>query len=224
LVIAARGWLADHCYRQLPSRRLKSLAGAARRHHDGGILVRIISLVGAGQVAAWAAELLEGRENGQARMDWLRDGPRSRKPRGLADHLAKIEFLKRIGAGKLDLAISTILLKSIARPMLYRKPATLRRMQGERRTLEIARFLRLQLLRLTDDGLGMIDHRVADLWRQARGRADAALADELRRHLRAATAIGVDLAPTHPLRDALSTLARACPTAPRTLSVRPGHS
>jgi hypothetical protein len=142
-------------------------------------------------------------------MDWLRDGPRSRKPRGLADHLAKI--------GKLDLAISTILLKSIARPMLYRKPATLRRMQGERRTLEIARFLRLQLLRLTDDGLGMIDHRVADLWRQARGRADAALADELRRHLRAATAIGVDLAPTHPLRDALSTLASLAAAGARSL-------
>ncbi|WP_283420065.1 hypothetical protein [Sphingopyxis sp. Geo48] len=60
------------------------------------------------------------------------------------------------------------MLKAQARSMLYRKPATLRRMRGERKILELACFLRLQLLRLTDDGLGMIDYRIADLWRQAR--------------------------------------------------------
>jgi hypothetical protein len=49
-----------------------------------------------------------------------------------------------------------------ARSMLYRKPATLRRMRSEHKVLEIACFL-LQLLRLTDDGLGMIDYRIADL-------------------------------------------------------------
>lgn len=133
--------------------------------------------------------------------------------------------------------------------------------------LEIACFLRLQLLRLTDIGLGMIDYRIADLWLQARGRAEDALAEELRRHqslvlhllavteypdtadsairahfrslllpfladgsqgrttkvgrvryqlatgstgaadlLDAATAIGVDLAPAHPLAGAFGTL------------------
>src|SRR3546814_8593298 len=66
--------------------------------------------------------------------------------------------------------------------MLYRKPATLRRMRSERKHLEIACFLRLLLLRLTDIGLGMIDYRIADLWRQARWRAEDALAEELRRH------------------------------------------
>src|SRR3546814_5123431 len=52
----------------------------------------------------------------------------------------------------------------------------------ERKTSEIACVLRLQLLRLTDGGLGMIDYRIADLWRQARTRAEAAVEDELRRH------------------------------------------
>src|SRR3546814_18682617 len=55
-------------------------------------------------------------------------------------------------------------------------------MRSERKHLEIACFLRLLLLRLTDIGLGMIDYRIADLWRQARWRAEDALAEELRRH------------------------------------------
>jgi hypothetical protein len=86
----------------------------------------------------------------------------------LADHIAKIDFLKKLGADRLNLAVAAGMLKAQARSMLYRKPATLRRMHGERKTLKIACFLRLQLLRLTDDGLGMIDYRIADLWRQAR--------------------------------------------------------
>ena len=55
-------------------------------------------------------------------------------------------------------------------------------MRAERKNLELACFLRLQLLRLTDDSLGMIDYRIADLWRQARTRAEAVAAEELSRH------------------------------------------
>jgi TnpA family transposase len=189
LVTAARGWLADHLYLQLPSRRLKSLAVAARRHHHAQLLALIDSQVGTKQAGSWTEQLMETVDNGKARMDWLRDGPASRKSRGLADHVAKIAFLKRLKADRIDLAISTALLKAIARPMLYRKPATLRRMRGERTTLEIACFLRLQLLRLSDDGLALIDHRIADLWRQARTRAEIAVAAELRRHQQLVTSL-----------------------------------
>lgn len=105
--------------------------------------------------------------NGKTRLEWLRDSPASRKIKGLADHIAKIGFLKKLGADRLQLGLPAGMLKAQARSMLYRKPATLNRMRGERKTIEIARFFRLQLLRLTDDGLGMIDYRIADLWRQA---------------------------------------------------------
>src|SRR3546814_4160565 len=98
----------------------------------------------------------------------------------LASQIEKIAFLKELGAESLNLGISALYLKSLARQMLYRKPATLRRMRSERKHLEIACFLRLLLLRLTDIGLGMIDYRIADLWRQARWRAEDALAEELR--------------------------------------------
>jgi hypothetical protein len=184
LVSAARRWLLEHDYGQLPKRRLSGLAAAARRHHEGGLVTLAIKIVGKAQSDAWAEQLLEVMPNGQTRIEWLRTGAASRKPRGLANHIAKIAFLKQLGADKLDLGISTLFLRSIARAMLYRKPATLRRMRSERKKLEIACFLRLQLLRLTDDGLGMIDYRIADIWRQARLRAEAVQAEELKRHQR----------------------------------------
>ena len=179
---AARAWLRDHQYVQLPTRRLRSSASSARRHHDGALLVGAIATVGIEQTKAWPIELSETMPNGKTRLEWLRDSPASRKTKGLADQIAKIDFLKKLGAEKLDLGLATGMLKAQARSMLYRKPATLKRMRGERKTLEIACFLRLQLLRLTDGGLGMIDYRIADLWRQARTRTDAAVEDELRRH------------------------------------------
>lgn len=182
LELAARAWLADHQYIQLPSRRLRSSAIAARRHHDTGLLAGVMAAVGAEQTKAWLPGLSETMANGKTRLEWLRDGPASRKTKGLADHIAKIDFLKKLGADKLDLGLSAGMLKAQARSMLYRKPSTLRRMRAERKNLELACFLRLQLLRLTDDGLGMIDYRIADLWRQARTRAEAAAAEELSRH------------------------------------------
>jgi len=179
---AARTWLRDHHYVQLPTRRLRSSASGARRHYDGGLFAGAVAAVGIEQTKVWPLELSETMPNGKTRLEWLRDSPASRKTKGLADHIAKIDFLKRLGADRLHLGLAAGMLKAQARSMLYRKPATLKRMRGERKTIEIACFLRLQLLRLTDGGLGMIDYRIADLWRQARTRAEAAVEDELRRH------------------------------------------
>ncbi len=179
---AARAWLRDHHYVQLPKRRLRRSASGARRHHDGGLLAGAVAAVGIEQTKAWPLELSETMPNGKTRLEWLRDSPASRKTKGLADHIAKIDFLKKLGADRLHLGLAAGMLKAQARSMLYRKPATFKRMRGERKTIEIACFLRLQLLRLTDDGVGMIDYRIADLWRQARTRAEAAVEDELRRH------------------------------------------
>ncbi|MBB6194016.1 hypothetical protein FHS51_004282, partial [Sphingobium wenxiniae] len=179
---AARAWLRDHHYVQLPTRRLRSSASGARRHYDGGLLAGAVAAVGIEQTKVWPLELSETMPNGKTRLEWLRDSPASRKTKGLADHIAKIDFLKKLGADRLHLGLAAGMLNAQARSMLYRKPATLKRMRGERKTIEIACFLRLQLLRLTDGGLGMIDYRIADLWRQARTRAEAAVEDELRRH------------------------------------------
>lgn len=150
------------------------MPGSADRKiiHDTRLLVSAMAAVGIEQTKAWPLELSETLPNGKTRLEWLRDSPASRKTRGLAAHIAKIDFLKKLWADRLHLGLAAGMLKAQARSMLYRKPARLKRMRGERKTLEIACFLRLQLMRLTDGGLGMIDYRIADLWRQARTRAD----------------------------------------------------
>ena len=123
-----------------------------------------------------------GLDAATSHLDWLRAGPVSKRPQGLADHIAKVSFLKALGADRLALGLSLAGLRHYARPMLYRKPAALPLMREPRRTLELACFLRLQLLRLTDSGLDLLDHRVADLWRSARDRAEDRQGQQLRRH------------------------------------------
>ncbi len=68
-----------------------------------------------------------------------------------------------------------------ARRITSRKPAALSRIKDPHRTVEIACFLRLTMLRLTDASLPLLDHRIAALWRGARERAEDAKESQLRR-------------------------------------------
>ncbi|WP_157134732.1 hypothetical protein [Sphingomonas sp. PAMC 26605] len=63
------------------------------------------------------------------------------KSKGSPTRSPKSIFLKELGPEKLDLGLVTGMLKAQARSMLCRKPATLRRIRGERKTLEGACFL-----------------------------------------------------------------------------------
>jgi hypothetical protein len=135
LVIAGRSWLADYSYLQIPAQRLKSLANAARGHFDISLFVRATEHLSAEQVASWRGALLATMDNGKTRIERLPDGSASRRPRALANHMDKIDVLKGLGAHGLDLDISTTLLKAIARLMLCRKPATLRRMRADKRAV-----------------------------------------------------------------------------------------
>jgi TnpA family transposase len=212
LVTGARIWLFEHRYVILPSRRLRQLAVAAQRHHEAILLGRIEASVAAEVRAEWLSQLLQpvDPETGVSRLDWLRAGPVSKKPQGLADHIAKISFLKTLGADRLALGLPLAGLRHYARPMLYRKPAALVHMRAPRRMLEIACFLRLQLLRLTDGGLDLLDHRVADLWRGARTRVEDRQDHQLRRYRRLVTDLHALLAdealPPEVLRDRVRSL------------------
>jgi hypothetical protein len=63
-------------------------------------------------------------------------------------------------------------LVALAMSVTSRKAATLG-WRGSSNMLALACFLRLTFLRLNDQGLVVLDHRIADLWRQARERAEA---------------------------------------------------
>jgi hypothetical protein len=88
--------------------------------------------------------------------------------------------LRELGADEGDWAdIAEARLYHYARLMLRRKPAALRRLREPRRTVELACFLRWQLLRSTDTLLDLADHRIVDLWRAAREHVEAVVSLKL---------------------------------------------
>jgi hypothetical protein len=72
-------------------------------------------------------------------------------------------------------------LEHFSRRMTPRKPAALARIKDPHRTIEVACFLRLTTLRVTDASLTLLDHRIAALWRAARECAEEARASRLLR-------------------------------------------
>ena len=65
--------------------------------------------------------------------------------------------------------------------MMSRKAAALARIKDPHRTIEIACFLRLGLLQLSDASLTLLDHQIAAQWRGARERVAEVQASRLRR-------------------------------------------
>ncbi|MGH7103779.1 MAG: DUF4158 domain-containing protein, partial [Acetobacteraceae bacterium] len=155
---------------------------AARRHHEQSLFWHVAAAMPVGR-ETWVSRLLAPiEEGGISRREWLAVVPPRQVVRGLAEQIEKIGFLKELGADRLalpDLPIAG--LEHFAKRMMERKPAALARIKEPYRTIEVACFLRLSLLRLMDGSLDLLDHRIAALWRGARERAEEAQAGRLRR-------------------------------------------
>ena len=121
-------------------------------------------------------------DGGISRLEWLAAVPSSKAAKALAEQIDKVGFLKELGSHRLvlpDLPLAG--LEYFARRMMSRKPAALARIKDPHRTIEVACFLRLMLLRLTDASLTLLDHQIATLWRIARERVEESRASRLRR-------------------------------------------
>jgi TnpA family transposase len=186
-----RKWLHEHNYFSIGERPMRSLLFRARRMREDDLAAAIAKAVPADVRETWLAKLLEAPSTSplQTRLDWLREGPKSRKGSAVAEEIGRVEFLKALGAEALNLGISIAALQHFARPLQYRKPSSLHRLRAEPLEIEIACFLRLQLLRHSDTAAELIDRRIADLWRQARDRVEARQDDELRRYRRLVMAL-----------------------------------
>ena len=125
-------------------------------------------------------------DGGISRREWLGAVPSSKAAKGLAEQIEKVDFLKELGADRLvlpDLPLAG--LEHFARRMMSRKPAALARIKDPHRTIEVACFLRLTLLRLTDASLTLLDHQIAAQWRERPGtRGGISRASRLRRFRR----------------------------------------
>lgn len=109
--------------------------------------------------------------------------PSSKATKGLEEQSEKVSSLRELGAARLVLPNLPLagLQQHLFRRMTLRKPAALARIKDPHRTIEIACFLRLTMLRITDASLMLLDHRIAALWRDARERAEDVRESRLRR-------------------------------------------
>ena len=182
LVACARTWLVEHDYLLLRERDIRRHVIAARRSHEQ-VLFKVIAAAVASEREAWIPRLLALTEGGEiSHLEWLGVVPSSRATKGLEEQSEKVDFLKALGADRLilpDLPLAG--LEHFSRRMTSRKPAALARIKDPHRTIEVACFLRLTMLRVTDASLTLLDHRIAALWRGARERAEEARASRLRR-------------------------------------------
>ena len=185
LMARARSWLVEHHYLLLRERDIRRLVIAARRHHEQALFKLIAAALRADR-ESWVPRLLAPIEDGGiSRCEWLGAVPSNKAAKGLAEQLEKVGFLKELGADRLvlpDLPLAG--LEHFARRMMSRKPAALALIKDPHRTIEVACFLRLTLLRLTDASLALLDHQIATQWREARERMEESRAARLRRFRR----------------------------------------
>ena len=174
LAAKARIWLIDHAYLLLTERELRRQAIRALRYQETILFDAIGAATDKALRETWPKQLLEPGPDGEGtRLEWLWTPPTSKQPSELDGHLGKVIFLRELGADRLaieDLPLTG--LEHFHRRVVSRKPATLQTIREPRRTLELACFLRLQLMRLTDTALDLVDRRIATQWREARERAE----------------------------------------------------
>jgi TnpA family transposase len=182
LMARTRSWLVEHQYLLLRERHIRRLTIAARRHQQQA-LFKLIAAAMPVEREAWVPRLLAPIEEGRvSRREWLGAVPSSRTARGLSEQMEKVEFLKELGSDRLilpDLPLAG--LEYFARRMMSRKPAALARIKDPHRTIAVACFLRLTLLRLMDGSLTLLDHQISAQWRAARERVEETQAARLRR-------------------------------------------
>ena len=174
LTSKARIWLIDHGYLLPTERQIRRQTIRALRHQENVLFETICAATDEALREAWSRRLLEpAPDGGGTRLEWLWTPPTSKQASELDDHLAKMNFLRELGADRLtieDLPLAG--LEHFHRRVTSRKPATLLTIREPRRTLELACFLRLQLMRLTDMALDLVDRRIATQWREAREQAE----------------------------------------------------
>jgi Domain of unknown function (DUF4158) len=182
LMACARTWLVEHDYLLLRERDIRRHVIAARRNHEH-LLFKVIAATVPSEREDWVPRLLGLIEGGEvSHLEWLGAVPSSRATKGLEEQIEKVAFLKELGADRLILPdLPLVGLEHFSRRMTSRKPAALTRIKDPHRTIEVACFLRLTMLRVTDASLTLLDHRIAALWRAARERAEEARASRLRR-------------------------------------------
>lgn len=169
----ARTWLIERNYVLPRERAIQRICVKALRFQERALFEAVAGVADKNLRQSWVPALLAPSPDGDATtLEWLRTPPASRQVQVLDAHLAKVRHLRELGAGSFTTEVLPLSgLEHFHRRVAVRKPAQISTIREPRRTLEVACFLRLELMRATDTALDLIDHQIAGQWRQAADRA-----------------------------------------------------
>ncbi|WKZ88736.1 Tn3 family transposase (plasmid) [Ralstonia pickettii] len=171
----AHFWLFERRILIPASRALQDLARSIWAGIEGDLRAAIEAVVPLAQIAqAEAAVFAQHATSGTTVLEWLKTPPARHSPSTMSETLAKIRFLKDLGADRWAFdAIPIEKQRAYGQRIQARRPAKVRELKTSTRTIELVFFLRVTLLELTDAMAYQSGRRVSDLVRRAYNRTTA---------------------------------------------------
>ena len=174
LAETARMWLYERRIVIPGPRRLADLAREAFDATEAAMAATIEAGVGKAALLKAIDWCYATQSKGVAtQLEWLKTPPKRHSPSTMAETLEKIRALKELGvhAWPLD-AVALSKQQAYAAHVQMRRPSMTARIERQRQTVEIACFLRVTLLELTDMALSQASRRSQDLFRSAAERVE----------------------------------------------------
>ncbi|GCB06510.1 Tn3 family transposase [Ralstonia sp. SET104] len=165
----AHYWLYERRILIPSTRALQDLARTIWAGIERDLLAMIDVVVSPEQIMrAEAAVFAQHATSGTTVLEWLKTPPARHSPSTMSETLAKISFLKDLGAHTWTFdAVPIEKQRAYGQRIQARRPAKVRELKASTRTIELVFFLRVSLLELTDAMLYQSGRRISDLVRQA---------------------------------------------------------
>ncbi|UNK03812.1 DUF4158 domain-containing protein (plasmid) [Ralstonia insidiosa] len=165
----AHYWLYERRILIPSTRALQDLARSIWAGIERDLLAMIDVVVSREQILrAEAAVFAQHATSGTTVLEWLKTPPARHSPSTMTEMLAKISFLKDLGAHTWTFdAVPIEKQRAYGQRIQARRPAKIRELKASTRTLELVFFLRVTLLELTDAMVYQSGRRISDLVRQA---------------------------------------------------------
>nr|WP_311530198.1 Tn3 family transposase [uncultured Ralstonia sp.] len=165
----AHYWLYERRILIPSTRALQDLARTIWAGIERDLLAMIEAVVSPEQIVrAETAAFARHASSGTTVLEWLKTPPARHSPSTMTETMAKISFLKELGAHTWTFdAVPIEKRRAYGQRVQARRPAKVRELKASTRTVELVFFLRVTLLELTDAMVYQAERRVSDLVRQA---------------------------------------------------------
>lgn len=173
LVMYARQWLYRNRILIPAERTLRALAHKSQAKVESVAVENICATIPEDVRDGWYDQVFVPHPSCDTILEWLQQYPGRRSLPALVETLEKVLFLKNLGVDqyKLD-TIHLCRQRAYAQRLRHRRPYRVAQLKPTRRTLELACFLRVTLLELTDVVLSLADMHGSKIERTAKDKVE----------------------------------------------------